>query len=112
MITIDDFQKLEIKIGEILTAERVLETDKLLRLTVDFKEDTPRQIISGIAPYFSDPQTLVGRKCAFATNLEPRTIKGLTSQGMILAVSHEEDGNTAFSLLEAEKKMPAGSRVK
>jgi len=97
MISIDEFKKLEIKIGHILSAEKVPDTDKLLKLSVDMGEESgPRQIVSGIAAYFPDPQTLVGKKCAFAANLEPRTIKGLESQGMILAVS----GDNFFSLLE------------
>ncbi len=108
MISIDDFQKVEIKVGHILSAEKVPETDKLLKLSVDFAEGTPRQIVSGISTYFPDPQALVGKKCAFAANLEPRTIKGLESQGMILAVS----GEGFFSLLEAGADVPPGSSVK
>ena len=109
MITIDDFKKLEIKIGSILSAEKVPETDKLLKLSVNFGEDSgPRQIISGISAFFQDPRVLVGKKCAFATNLEPRTIKGLESQGMILAVS----GENFFSLLETSLNVPPGSMVK
>jgi methionyl-tRNA synthetase len=125
MISIDDFKKLEIKIGEILSAEKVPETDKLLRLSVDFGlkpqsgspdqnessglgEEDIRQIVSGISTYFPDPQVLVGKKCAFATNLEPRTIKGLQSQGMILAVS----GESFFSLLETNSDVVSGSAVK
>src|SRR3989338_1998312 len=97
MILLEDFKKLEIRIGEIKTAERIPETDKLLRLEVDFGEEKPRQIISGIALYFPEPNALVGKKCAFAANLEPRIIKGLESQGMILAVG---GGEELFSLLE------------
>ena len=108
MISIDDFKKLEIKIGQVLSAEKVPETDKLLKLSVDMGEGTLRQIISGIALYFPDPTTLVGKKVAFAANLEPRTIRGLESQGMILAVS----GEGFFSLLETSTDVPAGSTVK
>lgn len=108
MISIDDFKKLEIRIGHILSAERVPETDKLLRLSVDFGEGVPRQIVSGIAAYFPDTQTLVGKKCAFATNLEPRTIRGLESQGMILATGDEQ----CFTLLEADPAIAPGSPVR
>lgn len=111
-INIDDFHKLEIKIGLVLSAEKVLDADKLLKLSVDFGEGSPRQIISGISKYFPDPQTLVGKKCAFATNLEPRTIKGLESQGMILAVSGEDEENNFFSLLETSNDVLPGSSVK
>lgn len=109
MITIDDFKKAEIKIGEILSAEKIPGTDKLLRLSVAMGEESPRQIVSGIARHFPDPSALVGKKCAFAANLEPRVVRGLQSNGMILAVS-TEDGK--FSLLEVSHDMPAGSTVK
>ncbi len=108
MISIDDFKKLEIKIGQILSAEKVPDTDKLLKLSVDFGEGSPRQIVSGISAFFPDPQILLGKKCAFAANLEPRTIRGLESQGMIMAVS----GDSFFSLLETGVDVPAGSIVK
>jgi methionine--tRNA ligase beta chain len=107
-ISIDDFKKVEIKVGEILSVEKVENTDKLLKLSVNFGEENPRQIVSGISEYFEDPTVLVGKKCAFATNLEPRVIKGLESQGMILAVS----GDSFFSLLSAEKEVIPGSSVK
>ncbi len=108
MISYDDFAKLEIRIGKILSAERVQETDKLIRLMVDFGEGVPRQIISGIAPFVPDPRTLAGREFPFLTNLEPRMIFGLESQGMILAVG---DGET-FALLSPEQEVLPGSRVK
>jgi methionyl-tRNA synthetase len=106
-ISIDDFKKIEIKIGEILSAEKVEGSDKLLKLVVSFSEENPRQIISGISTFFSDPNELIGKKCAFATNLEPRVIKGLESQGMILAVS----GENFFSLLNADPNVVPGASV-
>ncbi len=109
MIHIDDFKKVEIKIGEILSVEKVENADKLLKLSVGFGEEAPRQIVSGIAAYFPDISILVGKKCAFVTNLEPRTIRGLESNGMILAVS-TEDGK--FSLLETQNDIPAGEMIK
>lgn len=113
-ISIDEFKKGEIRIGEIRSAEKVENADKLLRLEVFFGpssetgKDETRQIVSGISAYFPDPQTLVGKQCAFATNLEPRTIRGLVSDGMILAAS-TEDG--AFSLLET-RGVPPGTKIK
>lgn len=107
-ITIDEFKKLEIKIGQILSAEKVPDTDKLLKLFVDMGEGSPRKIISGISGFFPDPQVLVGKKCAFAANLEPRVIKGLESQGMILAVN----GEGFFSLLQVTEDVLVGSVVK
>jgi methionyl-tRNA synthetase len=109
MINIDDFCKVEIKAGEILSVEKVEGSNKLLKLSVNFGEETPRQIISGIAKYFPDMSVLVGKKCAFCTNLEPRAMAGLESNGMIMAVS-TEDGK--FSLLEVGQDIPAGTKVK
>ncbi len=88
--TIDDFAKIEIKIGTILTAEFIEGADKLLRLTVDFNEGEPRQILSGIRKYYT-PEELIGKQCPFVTNLAPRTMKGLTSYGMILAARTGDD---------------------
>ncbi len=129
MISIEDFKKLEIKIGEIKSAEKVPETDKLLKLSVDFglksQGDSPdqnsssglgereiRQIISGISEFFPELEKLIGKKCAFAYNLEPRTIRGLESQGMILAVNGGEGEEKFFSLLEVNPETKSGSKVK
>ena len=112
MISIDDFKKLEIKIGYILSVEKVEGADKLLRLLVDMGEESPRQIISSIALFYPDPQVLVGKKCAFAANLEPRIIRGFESQGMILAVNGDEEGDAFFSLLETSGDVTPGSTVK
>ena len=108
MINIDEFKKVEIKIGEILTAEKVEGADKLIRFTVDFKEETPRVILSGIALHFPDTHVLIGKKFPFVTNLEPRTIRGHESNGMIMAVSDAEGG---FSLLEPTSPVLAGSKI-
>lgn len=108
MISYDDFSKLEIKIGVIKSVEVVENADKLLKLMVDVGEEAERQIVSGIRGYFSDPEVLVGKQCPFLTNLEPRVIRGLESQGMILAVSHED----TFGLLEPSQNMPAGTKIK
>ena len=107
MITYEDFAKLDITIGTIISVEVVDGADKLLKLEVDVQEDKPRQIISGIREYFEDIQFLVGKQCPFLTNLQPRTIRGYESQGMILAA--ENDG--VFSLLIPHNQLPAGTRV-
>lgn len=107
-ITYNDFAKLEIKIGTILEVEVVPETDKLLKLTVEVGEENPRQIISGIKEYFSDISELVGRQAPFLTNLEPRTIRGLESQGMILAAGDDD----IFSLLHPAVTVPAGTLIR
>lgn len=129
MITYDDFKKVEIRAGKILTAEKIPETDKLLRLTVDFAETkevegpvgadgipgpktlapSVRQIVSGISAYFPDPAVLIGRTCMFVTNLEPRKIKGFESNGMLFALS-DESGN--FSILEPNSSIKPGTLAK
>lgn len=88
--TIDDFAKIEIKIGTILTAEYIEGSDKLLKLSVDFAETEPRQILSGIRKYY-EPEQIVGKQCPFVVNLEPRKMRGLYSNGMILAARTGED---------------------
>lgn len=108
MISFEEFKKVEIKVGKILSAEKVPDTDKLLKLAVDVGEESPRQIVSGISLYFPDCSILVGKKCMFVTNLEPRVICGIESQGMILAVS-TDDGN--FSLISPDDTIPAGTRA-
>lgn len=108
-ISYDDFAKVEIKAGKILSAEKIPDTDKLLKLSVDFAESSPRQIVSGISMYFPDPAVLIGKTCMFVTNLEPRMIKGYESNGMLFALS-TSDGN--FSLLEPNSTIPAGTKAK
>ena len=107
-VSYDDFAKLEIKIGTITAVAVVENADKLLKLSVDVGEEAPRQIISGIREYFEDHAFLVGKQCPFITNLEPRTIRGYESQGMILAASA---GDT-FGLLIPHNQLPAGTRIK
>jgi len=105
-ISIDDFAKVEMRIGEILSAEPVEGSEKLLKLKVQFGSEE-RQVLSGIAKY-KKPEELVGKKFAFATNLEPRQMMGLESQAMILAVGGGEEG--PFAILEAPDAA-AGARV-
>ena len=120
MISLEDFKKVDLVVGKILSAEKIPETDKLLKLSVDLGESAPRQIVSGIALYFPDCSVLVGKKCMFVANLEPRVIKGIESQGMICAVSTDprsaegsgEARDGLFSLLEPNDEIPAGTRAK
>lgn len=105
-ISIDEFSKIEVKVGTVRSAEKVQDTDKLLKLAVDFGEETgPRQIVSGIAAYVSEPESLVGRQLAFVTNLEPRTIRGLESNGMLFAVGSGE----TFAFLTPDREVPPGT---
>ena len=107
-ITIDEFHKVEIKIGEIISALNIEGSEKLLKLSVNFGEERPRQVLSGIAKYVK-PEDLIGVKCPFITNLPERSMMGLQSEAMIMAASTEEG---IFSLLKAEKGIPAGTKVK
>ncbi|HNW71432.1 MAG TPA: methionine--tRNA ligase [Candidatus Paceibacterota bacterium] len=109
MINIEDFKKIELTVGEILSAEKIPDTDKLLKLSVNLGEEKPRQIVSGIALYYPDINVLIGKKCFFVSNLEPRIIRGIESQGMICALS---DSNGLFSLVVPEKDVPPGTKAK
>lgn len=104
-ISIDEFSKIQVKVGTVISAERVPETDKLLRLMVEFGEETPRQIVSGIAAYVPEPEALVGRQLSFVTNLAPRTIKGLESNGMLFAAG---EGDT-FAFMVPDRHVPPGT---
>ena len=108
-ISIDDFVKVELRVGQILTAERVPKADKLLRLTVDVGEADPRQILAGIALHY-EPESLIGRKIAVVTNLQPRKLRGLESQGMLLAASVGEEGRPVLATFTEE--VPNGARLK
>lgn len=103
-ISIDDFAKVKVKVGTVLSAERVPETDKLLRLMVDLGEGEPRQIVSGIAIY-TEPEALVGRQLCFVANLAPRKIKGLESNGMLFAVGEGE----TFAFVTPDRQVPPGT---
>ena len=105
MINYDEFKKVEVRAGKILSAEKIPDTDKLLRLMVDLGEAEPRQIISGIAAYVSEPQTLVGRQLSFVTNLAPRKLRGLESNGMLFAAG---EGST-FAFMVPDRPVPPGT---
>jgi putative transcription antitermination factor YqgF len=106
-ISYNDFKKIEMKVGKILSAEVIPGSNKLYKLSVDFLESEPRQIVSGIAQYFSDSKTLVGKKVAFVTNLEPKSLMGLLSNGMILAVKSEDK----LSLMEVPDYIKEGTQL-
>lgn len=106
MITFEDFKKLEIKMGKIISAKRVENTDKLMKLEIDLGKEK-RQIVAGIAEFF-EPEYLIGKEVPAVVNLEPRNLKGIESQGMILAADVE--GKPV--LLFPEKEVPPGSIVR
>lgn len=107
MITIDDFAKLEFKIGTVIEAEEVDGSDKLLKLIVDFGEENHRQVLSGIRMHYK-PEHVKSRQFIFVTNLEPRQMMGLESQAMIMAADASEE----IVLLVPEKSVPPGSKIR
>lgn len=104
-IAFDDFKKVDIRVGKILSVEVIPDADKLLKLEVDFGEETPRTIVSGIREYVADPGSLVGMQTTFVTNLPYREIRGIESQGMLFAVGGEQE----FSFLRPDKGVLPGS---
>lgn len=104
-MTIDEFQKMDLRVGKILAAERVEGSEKLLKLSIDIGES--RQIISGIARSYA-PEDLVGRKVVVIANLDPRMMMGLESQGMVLA-AHGENGEPIVLTVD-EKALP-GAKI-
>ena len=106
-IGIEDFIKVEMRVGQVKTAERVPKTDRLLHLTVDIGEAEPRTIVAGIAGAY-DPESLIGRKVAIVANLQPRKMRGIESNGMIIAATLE-GGNP--SLVGFPEDAPVGARL-
>lgn len=105
-VTFEEFKRVEIRIGKILSVEKVEKADKLLKLEVDFGSEVgKRQIVSGIAEFFK-PDELKGKKLPFIVNLEPRKFKGVESQGMLMAVAGEKP-----ILLLPSEDVDAGSEI-
>ena len=109
-ITIDDFAKVQLRVAEIKTAERIEGAKKLLRLTVDVGEGTDRQLVAGIAESYS-PESLPGRKIVIVANLQPATIRGVQSQGMLLAAT-DADGGAVLLTPEGDADLAPGAKVK
>ncbi|MBL8291939.1 MAG: methionine--tRNA ligase [Bryobacterales bacterium] len=107
-ITIDDFGKVDLRVGLVLSADRVKGSDKLLHLKVDLGEDKPRSIVAGIAGAYA-PEQVLGRKVVIVANLQPRKLRGLESQGMIVAASLEGGSPVLAGFLE---DVPVGARLK
>ncbi len=110
-ITIDDFLKVELRVGEIKVAERVPNADKLLRFEVDLGEEKPRQILAGLAEYY-EAEKLIGRKVVVVANLKPRKMRGLESQGMICAASLEDNSGPDPALATFLDDVEVGARLK
>ncbi len=105
IISFDDFKKLDIKIGTVLEAEKIEGTDKLLKLRVDLGNEK-RTLVAGIAETHQ-PEDLIGKQLPLIANLEPRTLKGIESQGMILAAVIDDKA----ILLYPENNVPPGTNV-
>jgi methionine--tRNA ligase beta chain len=105
-VTFEDFKKLDIRIGRVLSAERVEDTDKLIKLQIDLGTEK-RQVVAGMAD-FLEPDHFIGKEVPVLTNLEPRTLRGVESQGMVLAA---EVGGRPVLLLP-EDEVPPGSVVR
>lgn len=107
IINFEDFKKVDIRIGKIISAEKVENSNKLLKLQVDFGTEK-RQILAGIAKFY-ELENLIGKECPFAFNLAPKKLGELESQGMILCPS-DENGNPV--LLHPDKEVAPGSIIK
>jgi methionyl-tRNA synthetase len=105
--TIDDFMKIEIKVGTVMSVAVVEGADKLYILQVDLGEEKPRQVLSGIREYVQQ-EDLLGKQFPFVTNLAPRMLRGHESQGMILAGSDD----SGLSLLQPSKTLVNGTRLR
>lgn len=106
-MTIDEFQKSDLRVGKIISAERVDGSEKLLKLQVDLAESGPRQILSGIAKWYA-PEDLVGKSVVIIANLDPRMMMGMESNGMLLA-AHGEDG--APIILQPMGEVAPGAKI-
>ncbi|MFQ5723189.1 MAG: methionine--tRNA ligase [Terriglobia bacterium] len=107
-ITIDDFAKVEMRVGEVRSADRVAGAQRLLKMMVDIGDEV-RQIVAGIAEAYS-PEQLVGRKVVIVTNLQPRRIRGVESNGMIVAAAVGEQGRPVLATFSED--VPVGARLK
>ncbi len=106
-IDFDTFKKVEMKVGQIVEICRVEGADKLYKLKVDVGEDEPRQIVTGLVPFYKE-EDLLNKKIVVVSNLKPAKFRGEESNGMLLAAGSEEGG---FSILTLDREAPIGSIV-
>ena len=107
VVSYDDFEKLDIRVGKIITCERVKKANKLLKFTLDDGSGKERTIVSGIAKFYN-PEDLVGKSVCFIANFEPRKLMGVTSEGMILSAV---DFDESLSVITTSKDVKPGSQV-
>ncbi|OGG79747.1 hypothetical protein A3A39_04455 [Candidatus Kaiserbacteria bacterium RIFCSPLOWO2_01_FULL_54_13] len=118
-LTYEDFAKLDIRIGTVVAAEMVPEADKLIKCTVDFGDLSAgglgmRTIVSGVAQW-KQPEELVGRQFPYVVNLAPRILRGIKSEGMLLAASPpagEAGDESGVALLSPERSLPPGTKLR
>lgn len=107
MISIEDFAKIELKVGAVLEAQEVEGSEKLIKLKVDLGESEPRQILAGVKQWYK-PEDFVGKQVVVIANLEPRQMMGLESQGMMLAAD-SQDGPV---FLTTDKEVKPGTKIR
>ncbi len=105
-INLNDFKKLDLRLAQIIEAERVPDTDKLLKLKLDLGDET-REIVSGIGMQYH-PEDLIGKQIVIVANLEPKVFRGIESQGMLLCAVDKED---KVALLNPDKEFPSGTII-
>ncbi len=109
LIEIDDFAKVDLRVGQVVSAERIPKADKLLLMKIDIGEEQPRQVLAGIAQYY-EPEKLINRKVVVVANLKPRKLRGFESQGMVVAASYGEEGQPVIATFTED--VPNGARLK
>lgn len=107
MVSINDFAKIELKVGTVIEAEEIEESEKLIKLQVDLGEEKPRQILAGVKQWYK-PEDLKGKQVIVVANLEPRMMMGLESQGMLLAASNEDKP----IFLTVPQQVPPGTKIR
>lgn len=107
MISFEDFSKIELRVGTVLEAEEIENSEKLIKLKVDLGEESPRQILAGVKQWYKI-EDLVGKQVVVVANLEPKTMMGLESEGMLLAAD-TEDGPV---FLTTSKDVTPGSKIR
>jgi len=108
-ITIEDFFKTELKVGKVLTCEKVPKSKKLLKMEIDLGEEV-RQVLAGLAPWYL-PEEVVGRRVVVVANLQPAKLMGLESQGMVLAATGDAEGSVPC-FVQVPEGVPVGARIR
>lgn len=107
-VDIEEFSKISLKVGQIVSAEKIEKSKKLIKLSINLGEDAPRQVLAGVALHYT-PEVLVGRRVAVVANLKPASLMGHNSEGMVLAASSD---NGTLRLVEISPDLPVGSEIR